>query len=123
MRCGEIDVDAIIRDRDQLWAEAAVLEAQGHQIYPPEELFSELQELQTEREVPDEWVEIIGEWLDKNHPPLVPAKLQLVTVVSRVLGVEPGFFNDTVQKRAADCMRKNGWKSIRSHGKRLWVRK
>src|SRR5262249_34065384 len=47
VRAGQIDLDAVRRDRDQLWAEAAAIEATGESLIIPEEPWSAVEIRQT----------------------------------------------------------------------------
>lgn len=60
-----IDIDGFLKARDQLWAEAAALEAQGESIRLPRELWAAAAEQQQRREAPnpfyDTLVPILGD--------------------------------------------------------------
>lgn len=58
------DLDALRRDRDQLWAEAAAREAQGESIRLPERLWAEAGAQQASREVSDPIYDTLAERLD-----------------------------------------------------------
>jgi predicted P-loop ATPase len=55
VRVGTIDLDAVARDRDQLWAEAVEVEAQGEGLVIPEGLWPEVAEQQQARMELDPW--------------------------------------------------------------------
>jgi hypothetical protein len=57
---GRIDLDALRRDRDQLWAEAAHEEATGCSIFLPEELWAIATIEQAERQEIDPWEDILA---------------------------------------------------------------
>jgi hypothetical protein len=52
---GDIDVEALKRDRDQLWAEAAAAEAVGEELVIPEELWPQITERQQSRMSSHPW--------------------------------------------------------------------
>jgi len=58
-----IDVEALARDRDQLWAEAVFEEFQGVSIGLPERLWALAGEQQKERLEGDEWFELIARYV------------------------------------------------------------
>jgi predicted P-loop ATPase len=62
------NVEAIIADRAQLWAEAVHLYHQGFQWWLPPSLEAIAEQLQNFFIEPDEWDEPIMEWLDREHP-------------------------------------------------------
>ena len=66
VKVGKIDIDAIVRDRDQLWAEAAHYEAQDEAIFvKDDEMRHALRAAQEEREEYDVWEDAVQEWKEK----------------------------------------------------------
>jgi len=63
--CGQINLETLRRDRDQLWAEAVVRYRQGeHWWLETEELNKAAEHAQDERYLTDPWEPKIEEWLD-----------------------------------------------------------
>lgn len=60
---GEIDLEALRRDRDQLWAEAATMEAAGESIRLDQELWDDAADAQKERHVENPYESILTEKL------------------------------------------------------------
>lgn len=60
---GHIDLDGLRADRDQLWAEAAMLEARGESIGLPEQLWKHASAEQHARLESDVWTEAIQNYL------------------------------------------------------------
>ena len=61
------DIEALRRDRDQLWAEAAAREAAGASIRLPPELWSAAAICQEQRRTPDPWEETLEPLLDQTE--------------------------------------------------------
>ena len=64
--CGHIDVVGLRRDRNQLWAEACVMEARGDSIELHESLWGDAAALQEARREVDPW-DMVIEHLEDNH--------------------------------------------------------
>lgn len=60
---GKIDLDRLARDRDQIIAEAAVIESQGHPLELPRDLWGAAAEQQAACLITDPWSEIIEPWI------------------------------------------------------------
>lgn len=128
VRCGVVDLTALQRDRDQLWAEAATLEAAGESIMLPEELWATAREAQEERRVLDPWEDALASmpraitthdgtgtrdirvvW---NHVSAARGEVELVasaTVLTHVLGVAAAQQTSAHGKRLAQAMSRLGW--------------
>ncbi len=67
LECGTIDLDGIVRDRDQLWAEA-VAEYQAHKPWWLEHglLIQAAEEEQEARRIPDPWETVIADFLARH---------------------------------------------------------
>lgn len=63
MQVKRFDVEALERDRDQLWAEAAAREASGASIRLPEELWPAAASAQQEREIENPFLEVLDQTL------------------------------------------------------------
>jgi hypothetical protein len=60
IKTGKIDLDALWRDRDQLLAEAAHLEAQGELLVIPAHLYGAVAEQQEQRLLEDPWDDLLA---------------------------------------------------------------
>jgi hypothetical protein len=107
---GQIDVDGFTRDRDQLLAEAAQLEADGYSIVLPEELWSAAGEAQDARTTEEPWIEI----LQDVRGPIFDGKegseerISTLELLQRV-GVPNDRATDVHTKRLGHAMRGLGW--------------
>jgi predicted P-loop ATPase len=73
----KFDLEALRRDRDQLWAEAAHYEAQGETISLPERLWKDAAEVRKNRRQENPFIAVLAEYLEKlGHPDTVtPAQI------------------------------------------------
>lgn len=121
VHCRRIDLDAMRRDRDQLWAEAVHRYDAGDPWWPTREQ----QDLvigpeQGERTAQDAWAALISEWLDD---PLERERV-FVTLpdLFGVLRIEPAHMRPPEQQRLGQIMQGMGWKRVRrgGRGQRVW---
>src|SRR5262249_10158766 len=68
VRTDRIDIDALRRDRDQLWAEAAHVEASGATLVLPEHLWAIARAEQEKREEQDPWDDFLTDTKGENCP-------------------------------------------------------
>lgn len=115
-----IDTDALARDRDQLWAEAAHLEEQGFSVVLPEELWADAAAAQTARLEEHPWHDILS-----NAEGSVANGLERITteeIFSDLLHLPPGSRQPFQQQQIGSIMISLGWsgpKRIRVGGKVL----
>jgi hypothetical protein len=62
---GLVEVDAIMRDRDQLWAESLHLYRQGEPSWLSSEMEKIAAKLQSAYAEEDSWIELVDEWLEQ----------------------------------------------------------
>lgn len=100
VKTGVIDLEALKRDRDQLWAEAAHAEAQGESITLPRELWEAAAQVQESRLEYDPWIDILsGIEGDK-----IPSD-----DIRALLGIPLERWNNAQTTRIGNIMRKLGW--------------
>lgn len=122
-----VDVVAIARDRDQLWAEAVRLFDAGHPWHvdtPGLHLLCEAQ--QAERQETDPWTDIIATWLESptqvemwgseaHRVPLdVSAGLATVDVLLHCLGLRRAEVEPRHEMRVGAALRELGWRRVRT---------
>ena len=108
IRCGVIDLEALRRDRDQLWAEAVVRFRAGAPWWLET---AELEALATaEQEARfevDAWAEKVGEWLVGRND------VSVGEVLVGALGIPQESWSQTAQNRVAKILVHNGFEQYR----------
>jgi len=127
---GQLDLDGLRRDREQLLGEAVHLMREGMKWHPtPEEQLRLITPQQESREIPDEWAGRIWEYLEgigMDGQPLGAGRINRVTareLIIRALHIEIGKVSQakTETRRISDIMRKLGWSKKRETcGAREW---
>jgi predicted P-loop ATPase len=126
VRIGRFDLEALERDRDQLWAEAAAREASGASIRLPQELWPAAAAEQEQRLVDNPFVSVLdsilrekgdmvnGEWVDGK-----PLEGKITNEdVWRALGIQPAQRSQQHDDNMGAAMRALGWerKKVRAKG-------
>jgi predicted P-loop ATPase len=127
VKTGRIDLDALRRDRDQLWAEAASIEATGASLKLPEHLWNEAAAEQEKRRDPDPWDDMLsgvkGTIIDVSGEEGTRQEERISTteLLTAHLQVPRDRANDQMAKRLTFCMERLGWtkpkNAIRIDGK------
>ncbi len=105
---GNIDLKAIKRDKDQLWAEAVSLFKNGARWWlTDDETISAARDVQADRYVGDPWQESIETFVQSHDSVSVDDVL-----IS--LGVSRSDWGQTEQNRVARCLRVVGWEKYRT---------
>jgi hypothetical protein len=116
IRCGRIDLEALRRDRDQLWAEASAIEEQGIALELPRALWAEAKALQGERLDRDPWDDALAE-LEKHYSVKLEQagdgggewRVPTKDILSEYLKLGAREQTDTIAKRLAYSLRRLGW--------------
>lgn len=106
VKSGRIDLAALTKHRDQLWAEAAVAEAAGEPIELPRELWDEAAEQQALRLVDDPWISKLREHLER---PNAPRRFSSSMLLEEVIGVPCSRQSQVEAKRLRQAMDALGW--------------
>lgn len=109
VRTAQLDRDALIADRAQIWAEAQCYYDAGEPWWPDETMAPAIAEAQEERYAGDAWEKRIEDWLETQ-----PGEgFTIGQVLAGAIGLEPGRWDRAAQSRAGICLRRLGWLSRR----------
>jgi energy-coupling factor transporter ATP-binding protein EcfA2 len=103
----KIDLEALARDRDQLWAEAATREAAGESIFLLEKFWDVAAAEQAARLEDDPWLEKLS--LERGKAAGDVVQVSTAELLSTVIGLPVERQNQAHTKRLAILMRKLGW--------------
>ena len=114
----DIDLDALERDRNQLWAEAAAAEATGETLVIDPALWSKAAERATERLPSDPWEDMLAkiETTGNTNVERVDGEMRVTTefLLEGMLRFNPAQVGMKDTKRLARVMRRLGWKGPRA---------
>jgi len=119
VKCGTtIDIEALIRDRDQLFAEAVYLFRSGADWWPDIEFEREhVKPEQEARYEGDAWEQAISDWLNTK-----PKVVTILAVAREALSIEKGKLGTADQRRISAALERLGWRWRKSNGVRIWTR-
>jgi predicted P-loop ATPase len=121
VKVGKIDIEALTRDRDQLFAEAAREYWGGTQWWPDRAFEQEHVKPQQEaRYETDSWEEQISEYLELKIGEVANAKTTIGDVAQGALKFEASRVGTVDQRRIAAAMERLGWRRERTDGKTDW---
>ena len=113
VRTDRIDIEALHRDRDQLWAEAAQIEATGLSLVLPGELWPRAQVEQDKRLERDPWDDLLVNVKGDVHPNPkrngYEERVANTDLLTTVLGLKAEKIHEQQGRRLAYCMRRLGW--------------
>jgi Virulence-associated protein E/Domain of unknown function (DUF3854) len=113
--CGSIDIDSLIRDRDQLWAEARVKFDNGSPWWlETADLLMDAAAQQADRYEGDPWDELITRWVEDQ------ASVSISDILTRCLDKPKAQWTQVDKNRVARSLRALGWQRYRERqGARL----
>ena len=116
IKCGLIDIAAITKDRDQLWAEAVALFNAGAPWWITDgEIIGQARSEQADRYMEDPWQKLISDELESHTDTSVDALLAVPLCIERARRTQAD------QNRVARCLRQLGWQKYRTtHKPRQW---
>ena len=109
VQVANFDLDAIRRDRDQLWAEAAAREAEGASIRLDRELWAWAANEQDSRKIEDPFVSTLSYALGEKE-----GKLRTEDAWS-IIGLSAGHRTQEHNARLGEAMKELGWRRKRLH--------
>jgi putative DNA primase/helicase len=107
VRTTTIDIEALKRDRDQLWAEAAQREREGASIVLDRRLWGTARVEQEVREEEDPWNSTLAETIGTVEQG--EERVSTSDLLGTVLGIHVSKQRDLDYKRLSRCMRRLGW--------------
>ena len=118
VRVARIDIDALKRDRDQLWAEADRLHRDGHDWWLDETRARALAVEADKFHVRLPWYELISEWVIGRADGFTTSK-----VLTDCISKEKGQWSPRDTQQVAACLKLLGFEQAdRKDNRRLWVR-
>ena len=114
---GVIDVDALARNRDQLFAEAVAQYHAGEQWWPDKNFERDyIMPQQALRYEADVWEETIGTFIELH------SKVTISQIARDALGIQTAHIGTADQRRIAAALERLGWKRLKKdwRGNRYW---
>lgn len=117
VKVGRVDLGALRRDRDQLWAEAVAAFRAGERWWPDERMARAAAEQQESRRITDPWQEPVLEWTVGRQEVAVGGALR------DAVGLSLDRHDQKAQNRVASILRTAGWERTRKRvgGVLTWV--
>lgn len=115
--CEKIDMDALTRDRDQLWAEAVHFYNQGEIWWPSDAEIPLFEKEQEKRFDPDPWQTIIEDWLNI-VPQIAMYEITSAEILEGAIKMQPHLMQRYHQMRIGSILKILGWekKRVRRNG-------
>ena len=115
VKCLNINVDALARDRDQLFAEAVMAFQKGDMWWPKKDFEREhIMPQQAERYDADAWEEKIAAYVGNK------AKVTVGQVGFDAIGIETPHLGTAEQRRIAASLERLGWRRAKRDGHARW---
>jgi putative DNA primase/helicase len=106
VRCVKVDLEALRRDRHQIWAEAFTAFSNGEQWWLKGDETVLAREEQATRFEPDVWQDVISQWLDNTTKSQVTG----LNIMEECLDLLRGQQNVVTGRRISQIMTQLGWK-------------
>jgi predicted P-loop ATPase len=116
VKVGRFDVEGIVRDRDQLWAEAVARERAGESIRLREDLWAQAGEHQEKRRALDAWEDTLQDAIEQIEPS-PSGRVQVTTdALWTCLGIEVARRDLPSARRISEIMQRLGFERGRVRG-------
>ncbi len=109
VKCGKVDIEALKRDRDQIWAEAVMCYQEGATWWLSDALEGDAREEQAARREEDPWVSMIERWLSARLDESISTNYVLTSCFEKLKAT----CTIADQKRVAKCLRSLGYRRVR----------
>ena len=113
VKTGAIDIEALRCDRDQLWAEAAEIEAKSDPLILPKDLWGKASEAQDERRQHDPWDDTLagvhGRVATNEETGKEEWRISSDELLTTHLQFQPGKAQNSDTQRLKRSMRRLGW--------------
>ena len=120
IKVGTLNIDMLVRDRDQLFAEAVHLYRRGATWWPDTAFEHEhIKSQQAARYEADAWEQAIGEWLREK-----PSDVTVLKVARLALFIETPKLGTADQRRISAALEQLGWMrrpNRGANGERYWI--
>jgi predicted P-loop ATPase len=115
--CGQINIESLARDRDQLWAEAHERYKSGSPWWlDSRELNEQAEDEQSDRCEEDPWQELIAGWVENRDD------VSIAEILAQCLDKPKANWSQSDRTRVARCLRALHWrrKKVGRRGEREW---
>lgn len=110
IKCGAFNLEAIERDRDQLWAEAVHLYKAGAKWWLPPEMEALARVEQESRRATDPWQALVLEWVEtRTHGDITVERI----LSEECLDIRKDMQSPKAKSRVVDILTNNGWRQTR----------
>ncbi len=125
---GDVDVEGLLRDRDQLWAEGLQLFRRHGVMWQDAERLA--RDVHDRHVVVDAWESVIAAWLAQGDdvadgPPVPRTIVRVAEILDRALSLPRGQMTAAAARRVAGILRGLGWREDRKRidgaRERVWV--
>jgi predicted P-loop ATPase len=124
VKVGEINLDALARDRDQLFAEALAAYEAAEPWWPQRDVEKALfaPEQQRRQKDPDPWTEAVEKWIEEKFEKNRDASFSTSDALSEAILMSPERMNKYAQMRIAEIFKRLKLERCGATSRRRWRR-